>query len=82
MIKVETRGEAVTFKRGKWSGASPSLLEKLKAITEAEYADIGGGEPNPPMRIVNTVIRELGGRITRAEQTEGIPGRIYSTPTQ
>ena len=77
MVKMETQGEAVILKHGKWYGASPSLLEKLEAITEAEHANIGGEEPNPPMRIASTVIRKLGGRITKAQKSESVPGRIY-----
>lgn len=79
MIKAVIRGEAVTLgKNRKWRGASPALLEKLEAITEGVVCS--GADPNPPMTIASAAIQALGGKITKAAKSEGVPGRIYAAP--
>jgi len=51
----------------------------VKSCVEAFVPDLGasGSDPNPDLTLANEVIKHLGGRIVRADETEDVPGRVY-----
>ncbi len=77
MTKAIIRGEAVTLDQGAWTGASPSLSEKLEAVTLEAIQTISGADPAPELTVAEYACAELAGRVTEYVGDPDTPGRIY-----
>lgn len=84
MIKAVIRGESVTLEQAVWLGASPGLLEKLEAATEAAIAEVRGDDPAPELTVAEAVAADLRGRVIRYFPDDdaddpNLPPVIYSS---
>ncbi len=78
MVKAIVRREVVTLDRGVWAGASPSLLEKLEAVTLEAVLTVGGSDPSPELTVAEYACAELAGRVVDYIADEDkTKGRIF-----
>lgn len=75
MVTVNIGGDIATIDGYEWQSTNEALQDLLNGMLDP--LGPSGADPNPDLTAAQAAIAALGGKVTQADKTEYVEGRIY-----
>ena len=77
MVEITVDHSTAQIEDGTWTSDGELLLLQCECFTTMHPWNAVPSNPDPDYDVAKYVARELGGKITKADEIESVPGRIY-----